>query len=266
MNKSIIIRLTPEHEEIQRKLAELLQLDTEVAELELKLATLLAELHHFQLQYYRRVGSLYIELDEVEAQIAEFIALLNPWDQEAQKRAKKARIKAKVSQRASQSLANNKEETNDFKPSASLKELYRQIAKLIHPDLTTDTQECEIRKQIMMEVNKAYEKGDEIKLRRLLRQILNGSPIMEEGEDVAEEIAQVKERIKSIQAEITQIQKQSIYKLRERILKAQKEGKDLLGEMTAELEEKLKEAKQRLEELKKEAQQTLESTDKGESA
>ena len=266
MSKSIIIRLNSEQEEVKSKLAELLQLDTEVAELELKLATLLAELRCFQLQYYREIGSIYIDLDEIEAQIAEFVALLNPLDKKAQEQAKRARTRAQVSQKASQFLANNAEEAKDFLPSASLKELYRQIAKLIHPDLTTDKQEHEFRKKIMVEVNQAYEKGDEIKLRRILRQIFNGNQIMEEGEDLAAEIAQVKERITSIQTEITKIKKQSIYQLRERVLKAQKEGQDLLAEMAAKLKEKLQESKQRLALLKTEAQQSLELTNKGESA
>jgi uncharacterized phage infection (PIP) family protein YhgE len=257
MNKSIIICLTPEQEEFQHKRAELLQLDREVAQLELQLATLRGELHHFQLQYYREVGSLYIELDEIEAQIAELIALLNPLDEEAQKRAKQARIRVQVSQRTSQFLANHAQERKrkDFKSSGSLKELYRQIAKLIHPDLTTDIQESEYRIQIMIEVNQAYDQGDEIKLRRLLRHILTGSRFMEEEEDITQEIAQIKERMKSIQAEMTKIKKQSLYQLRERVLQARQEGKDLLAEMTTKLQEKLQEATQRLARLKTEAQQ-----------
>ena len=241
-----------DQEKSKRKLAELLQLDAEVAELELELATLLAELRCFQLQYYREIGSLYIEVDEIEAQIAEFVALLNPLDKKAQEEAKRARIRAQVSKKASQFLTDNAKETKDFRPSASLKEIYRQIAKLIHPDLTTDKQEHEFRKQIMVEVNQAYEKGDEIKLRRLLRQILNGSQMIEEGENIAEEIAQVKERITNIHSEITKIKKQSLYQLKERVLKAQKDGRDLLAEMTTKLKEQLNKAKQRLAELKTE--------------
>jgi DnaJ-domain-containing protein 1 len=90
----------------------------------LDVATTQAELHSFEQEYLRVVGIRYTELDRIEAQIAEYMAYL--------------------------------ESSRDFKPSESLKKLYREIAKRIHLDLATDEEERSRRQQLMAEVNQAY--------------------------------------------------------------------------------------------------------------
>ncbi len=90
MESAIAPRQTPEQQELDKELAELAALETELAQRELDLATLQAELHAFEREYLRVVGIRYTELDRVEAQIAEYMAYL--------------------------------ESSRDFKPSESLKE------------------------------------------------------------------------------------------------------------------------------------------------
>ncbi|MGQ9555648.1 MAG: exonuclease domain-containing protein [Anaerolineae bacterium] len=53
---------------------------------------------------------------------------------------------------------------------AELKALYREVAKLVHPDLATDQVERERRTRVMAEANAAYERGDVETLRRILRE------------------------------------------------------------------------------------------------
>ncbi|MCJ7555432.1 MAG: hypothetical protein MUP90_00775, partial [Gammaproteobacteria bacterium] len=51
-----------------------------------------------------------------------------------------------------------------FKPSERLRTLYRELAKLVHPDLTTDEGDRARRTPLMVEVNAAYQAGDEARL------------------------------------------------------------------------------------------------------
>ena len=71
---------SPEERELEKKRAELKQIEAELAERELLLATLSGELAAFEKKYLRTVGRKYAELDEVCAQIYEVEARLAPAD------------------------------------------------------------------------------------------------------------------------------------------------------------------------------------------
>ena len=132
MGTKIIRRQTPEEIELHKKLAELAALEAELAQRELDLATLQAELRAFENRYLRIVGVRYTKLDEIEAQIAEALARLNPKDNKAKERAEQARYQAQESAHATGNIQEQKEPLR-FKPSENLKKLYREVAKSIHP-------------------------------------------------------------------------------------------------------------------------------------
>lgn len=58
-------RMTPEEEELNKKLAELGDLKSELTQRELELATIHGELRAFEIRYLRITGILYAELDEI---------------------------------------------------------------------------------------------------------------------------------------------------------------------------------------------------------
>lgn len=62
---------------------QLAELQSRLADLELQLLTLRLELGEFEKLYYAKVGALYAELDELEAQIAERNAQRHPLDSKA---------------------------------------------------------------------------------------------------------------------------------------------------------------------------------------
>lgn len=265
--------LTPEEQELENKQRELAALEAELAERELDLATVQAELHTFEREYLRVVGVRYAELDEIEAEIARYLAFLNPKDSKTRKQAeeawekaqdsKQAAREAEASARAKDSEPTTDENTTDgskflrdFKPLESLKKLYREVAKRIHPDLATDEVERQRRQQLMAEANQAYEDGDEEGLRAILREWEN-SPESVQGEEIEAEllrtilkIAQVRERLKKIEVEIEALKRSALYQLREKVIAAQQEGRDLLTEMADQIDEQIAAAKVRLEELK----------------
>ena len=161
-------RKTPEEEELNKKLAELGELESDLAEQELELATIHGELRAFEIRYLRIIGTRYAELDEIGAQIAELQARLKPKDKDSQERASQARVKAQESAQAFD-VEQEPLKQERFTPSESLKKLYREVAKSVHPDLANDEEERVRRQRFMAEANKAYEEGDEVRLESILR-------------------------------------------------------------------------------------------------
>ena len=224
MENGIIHKLTPEQEELEKKKIELARLETELAEKELNLATFQAELNAFEKEYMRVIGVRYTELDRIEAQINEYIELL--------------------------------EYNQDFKPSPELKKLYREVAKKIHPDLATDDNERQRRQQLMAEANQAYEDGNFKKLQAILHD-WESSPESVKGEGISfkliriiRQIAQSRERLKAIQSEIEVLEQTELYQLKKKVIEAREFGQDLLADMASELDEQINDAIEKLEKLK----------------
>ncbi len=135
----LIRRLTPEEEELHRKRAELAALEDRLADRELELSTLHARLEQFRSRYMTAVGRRYAELDRIEAEIARLIAAKNPADPHAAEEARFRRQASEESARESEGF--DQEPSVDqgrFTPSAELKNLFRMIAKAMHPDLAVD--------------------------------------------------------------------------------------------------------------------------------
>jgi hypothetical protein len=163
LTADIVRRVSPEEEELAKKRDELPLLQAELAERELFLTNLRAELSAFEGQYLRQVGTLYAELDEWNAKIAERMAEEEDTE-EARSAAEQARTQAEESSAAAHGESAGVQE---FTPSAELKSLYREVAKKVHPDLATDEADRHKREQLMAEANAAYQRGDADALRRL---------------------------------------------------------------------------------------------------
>jgi hypothetical protein len=247
MATEIIKNQTPEERELERKQTELVALEAELIQRELDLATLRAELADFENRYLRGVGVLYAEFDEIEAQIAEAEARRRPRDSKAQEQATRARAQAQESSETAREIAVPKP-----KPTESLKRLFREVAKRIHPDLATNDTDRARREKLMAEVNLAYENGDEAKLRSILAD-WESSPDTVEGEGVGAElirvirkIAQIQRRLTEIELEIQQLNTSDLYQLKARADEAEKQGRDLLEEMASQVQQQIIGAKARL--------------------
>jgi hypothetical protein len=256
MGTEIIHQITEEEWEFKSRNAELSSLEVELAQHELELATFRGEIHSFRARYLAAVGSRYWELDNLEAEIAETEAREKPHDQTAQQRAKQARAQAEDSAKASSNQAGSKKATPKFKPTESLKKLYRQIAKHIHPDLAIDDQERTRYQKLMAKANQAYQVGDEIGLQNILRQ-WKKSPGSEKNDNIQDKLArivrqliQVKERLSAIKMEIAEIRRSSLYQLKLKVEEADANGSDLLAEMAQFLDQQIVIAKINLARIK----------------
>lgn len=239
-SKVIGVRPKPEEEELKLKEQELKDLENRLVEFEFQLTDLRADLGTFESLYLKIVGVRYAELDEIEAQLAEFVARRSPGDLKAQRTATEARRRAKES-RAS-AAESSREEKGRFSPSPSLKELYREVARRVHPDLAADDADRQRRQRSMAEANNAYANGDEARLRRILEEYEN-SPEAVFGKGpgvdlvkVIRRIVQVKRRLAEVQAEMEQIRSSEIFQLKAKVDDGKKQGRDVLSEMAAAIQ------------------------------
>lgn len=250
-SQAVKLPVKPEEQELARKREEQTALETELAERELRSANLRAELGAFERQYLHFVGLRYAELDELKAQIAERLANEQPGNERAQKAARDARGRADETK----STAGEKsaEDPRAFQASPEMKRLYREVAKRVHPDLTSDREDRAKRQLLMAEANEAYESGDEAHLTRLLTEY-ECSPEAVQGEGpgaelirVIRRISQARSRLAEIEAEMQELLRSDIYQLKSRLEEAQKDGRDVLKEMVAKVEDQISQAKRRLE-------------------
>lgn len=251
--------LPPEAEELERKQLELVQLEIELAENELEFTTLIAELAALERHYLEVVGRRYAELDHIEAKIAEELARGRPTDESAQVMARAARKMANESAEPTGDESFEKStailRSNDFRPTDELQRLYRQAARTLHPDLTTNPAEQQRRQRFMAELNEAYGKGDEEQIRQLLRQ-WNSCPESVEGEGTAAElvrvirkIAQVRQRLAAIEREVKQTSENELSQLKGRVEEAARDGCDLLQEMAKRVDVDIAAAQRRWSQL-----------------
>jgi len=255
MSREIATKLSPEERELEKKRGELAALEVQLVQLELDLATLQAELRTFEGRYLRSVGRFYAELDEIEAQIAEALARFSPKDHAAQQQAAHARRQAHESAQAAGEAGTSEPAPTVFHPSESIKKLYRDVARRVHPDLASNDQDRLRRHEVMAAVNRAYAEGDETQLRQIL-EAWERSPESVAGTGVAaalvrviRQIAQVQERLQAIETEIRLLRASELYQLKTQADEAESAGRDLLRAMAARVQEQIVQARARLREI-----------------
>ena len=133
------------------------------------------------------------------------------------------------------------------------KRLFRQLARLIHPDLAGDPQERERRTNLMVAANDAYEQGDVAALERMLEdwhaspEAVTGSGAAAELERTLRRIAQAEASMRKIDEELAELEASAMGWLRRRVEKAAREGWDLLAHMVRELDRQIGEAQLELD-------------------
>jgi len=245
--------LKPEEQELARKREEQAALESDLAERELRAASLRAELTAFERRYLHFVGSRYAELDECRAQLAERLAREQPENERAQQAAHNARARAQETTFAAGERSAR--EPRSFRASPELKRLYREVAKRVHPDFTSDRSDRGKRQQLMAEANQAYECGDQARLAKILTDY-ECSPEAVDGEGpgaelirVIRRISQIRSRATEIEAEVEELLRSDLYQLKARVEEAEKSGRNALKEMVERVEEQIAVAKQRLASL-----------------
>jgi chromosome segregation ATPase len=251
----LVKRATQLDWELGRKRAELSRLESELAERERALADYQDALDAFQRRFGHALANHYVELDELEAQIAERAAQLRPDD--ASKRRKAERLRAKVESRHQPAPHRPAEPAGKPQASEAARKLYRDFTKLAHPDLETDPEAKACREAAMVQANAAYAAGDVETLRYMLG-VWNLEASGPEPDDPESVLARIERQIDQTAGRLDapekareELEASDIGRLMRRAVLAERQGRDLLDRLLEEADEMKREARKRLKTLER---------------
>ncbi|HEY4742865.1 MAG TPA: hypothetical protein VIH76_19875 [Candidatus Acidoferrales bacterium] len=242
----------PEERELETKRSELAALESSLAEREVELASLRAELASFERKYLAEVGLRYAELDELKAQVAEKAAAEQPGDPRLQEAARRARARAKATRSTAGPGRAHAQQV--YAPTPEIKRLYREVARRIHPDLTTDDADRRKRQDLMAQANHAYMAGNQAALTRVF-EAYECSPENVRGDGAGADlvrtirrISQVKARLEEIDAEMKSLLACDAKRLRNQFDTAAGSGRDLFSDLANRIDAEIAAARANLSE------------------
>jgi hypothetical protein len=253
MPAEIILLPSPSVAGLVKKRERLAAVRAALAEREADIAQIRSQLKAFEGRYLQRVGVLYAELDEIAARITEREVDLYDSDS-ARRRAQQARQRA---QETHEAAFGADQEAEEFDPSPSLKTLFREVAKRIHPDFASDEAEQKHFTLLMTRANQAYSCGDAETLQRMLDDQLEVNAARsgegsDEGDGVillrlARQIQHAERDIAALDREHQTLLGSEIGQLYTGAEAASQEDRDLLAELAAGLRDRIADAQYRLE-------------------
>ncbi len=247
----------PGAEELARRKAQLLVLAEELLGRERAFDAYRVELHDFETRYRKALGGRYARLDELADRLDVArgeAAAADPPERDPEDPAE--RYPGQGLPGGGQNWDwGEREPEPEPRPviGEDAKRLFRQLARIIHPDLAGDPAERERRTNLMVAANLAYEQGDVAALERLLAdwerspEAVTGGGALAELERTIRRIAQVQERMDAIDEELAELEASAMGWLRRRTEKAAREGWDLLAHMVKELDRQILEAQVELD-------------------
>lgn len=230
---------------------------TDLIEAEAQLADLMAAINQFEFKLRSKVSSLFAKLETLDKEIKELRRKLSwRWEDTADSENGRsawsmrdvgnvvggAGATASGEYRYMEEMTTPATETAD---SATLKQLYRQLARRFHPDLALDEADRTYRTHLMIAINAAYATGDLAKLQALaLEPDTTDHPNYAQtdqqlAEALQQELARCHRRLEEIKRELEKLEKHESTRLMRRAEIAEAEEHDWLAEITAQLRNKI---------------------------
>jgi len=247
---------TPEEIELDRKRSVLARAREQLAEQERIFSSLKTEIRMFEQVYEEILGVRIVELEDLEWQLNGFLGVENvteetdycPCDETF------ARFEHRTD------LLDDDAEFNQDSPQQSLKSLYREVAKAIHPDLASDDGERLRRQELMAAANQAYESGERAVLEDILCdreqgiEEVAGLDVATDLVQVIRQIARVRQNIHAVIRQIDELKATDIYCFKLRVDDSLSDGIDLLAEMAAAVDLNIVKTRRRLAALRGESE------------
>ena len=239
--------------ELAERRAEVERLFGVYKEKELGLEELRLTLEHFQLRYAHVVAQKQVVLEGLNAQLDEIRA------GKISNRRPLNKTSAAVAAKRGSSVVDDEviiidtsTAAHSLRDAKEAKRVYRKIAAIIHPDKAKDGVAHELRTTLMAQLNEAYGQKDIRKMKSILEEWYE-SPESVTGDDSAAElqrarrvIARIKRGTLTIEAEISKIMASEMYVIMVKADEAERAGRDILAEMTAEIDAKIEAARSTL--------------------
>lgn len=218
------------HDTTERLRARLAEIEAALGERVAEIARTKADLAVFSMRYRQQVGQLHEELDELQRAVAE-----------AELGEISKRLEGEPRPSTASSADPRPEPAARF-TSDAIRKLFRDVAKMIHPDLADDESSRDRRHTLMIEANRAYALGDEERLRWVL-DAWGRSPESVPGSDpeairerLMRRLAEVEEQLNACVADLAALRESPMCQLKVMVDEATAQGKDLIGDMVRRLE------------------------------
>ena len=232
-------------EELSRLRAALEGAQADLIEAEAQLADEMAEVNAFEFEFEARVGHLWDKLDALETEIQGYedrIQVMRkgylPVERQYQRAWQAPPISVPTPPPQPVSPASDEQ----------IKRLYRQLARRFHPDLTTDDAERAYRTQKMAAINDAYAARSLTELKTLAEEpdrfiqtgrARPGQTEAQMAQALQRELGRIQRRLREIKDELRSVHQRPSVHLSLEVRVARRQGRDMLGEMAAELERKI---------------------------
>jgi hypothetical protein len=204
------------------------------------------ELDMFAATYKQQVGTLHEQLDQLELDIAE--AELGELS--------KAVADGAAGPRATPPPSMPALDAPPRLTSDAVRALFRDVARLIHPDLADDERTRDRRHALMVEANRAYKLRDAEQLRRILEQ-WERSPEAVQGTDAAamrlrleRRLVQIEEDLALCARDLAALEESQLYRLKAVVDEAAAKGNDLIADMVRRLKRDILAATNRLDAMR----------------
>lgn len=217
---------------------EIAQAESLLAERKSVLVKLQEEFHTFTARYTQIIGSLLAEQTEIEREIREAEARMLGLDDEA------------LSEEESAAEDDAIHASSAIPVKTSLRKLFWSVARMFHPDHTTDEDEAKRRHSIMAEASRAYQEGDIDSLHSLLGDEQLQSYCAsghDEAEDAMSRLLRLKEELRTVEFGIKRIKQNGLYRIKLQVDEEALAGRDILSEQAESLKRKIAKARRKLE-------------------
>jgi hypothetical protein len=227
--------------------AELAALEARLTDREAELNALKLELQELQSRHLTEIGPLYRDLAEIEDELADLeirAGLRPPPEEESGAGAGDVADEESVDAAICEDHGTASHET--------LKRVFRDLAKNIHPDLAMDDAARLRRHSLMAEANRAYAERDADRLLLILHRWQRSSDAVIGDDDESRELrirrrrVEVEEQLAAVEAEFIELRNSAIARLKNKIDDTRRQGWDLFAEMVAQVKSDIARAKGRL--------------------